>query len=64
MVLGVSGSPHKNGMTAQIIQTLLNNIEDETEYVSLSGKNIGYCRACNGCIKTNTCIVQDGMKDL
>lgn len=59
MVLGISGSPRKAGITANAVQKVLENIDDETKYVTLAGKQIAGCISCLGCIKTNQCVVKD-----
>lgn len=63
-LLGISGSPRKNGTTSQIIQAILNIPEVESEFVSLSGKKIGPCIECLACVKDNICIVKDDMHPL
>lgn len=61
-VLGISGSPRLGATTDQFVQAVLNGVEGcETEFVSLSGKQIGACIACMGCAKDNVCKVKDDM---
>jgi multimeric flavodoxin WrbA len=62
-ILGVSGSP-RNESTARLVQEVLDATGEETEFISLKGKNIGGCIACLGCVKENTCTVNDDMREL
>lgn len=59
MILGISGSPRPNGITANAVKAILAECNGETKYISLAGKQIGGCISCLGCTKDNTCIVQD-----
>ncbi len=64
-MLGISGSPRKGSTTDQLVQEVLAGVDGcETEFVSLSGKSIGPCIACLGCIETNICRVQDDLTPL
>ena len=63
-VLGISGSPRKGSTTDQLVQEVLSGVECETQFIPLAGKEIGPCRACLGCVKTNTCVLTDDMADL
>lgn len=59
MILGISGSPRKNGITSHAVKEILSKVNDETAYISLSGKKISGCISCLGCIDDNRCVVQD-----
>lgn len=59
MILGISGSPRKNGITSHAVKEILSQVDDETEYISLFGKHIGGCISCLGCTKNNICVVKD-----
>ena len=63
-VLGISGSPRKNQTTDQLVKEVLAGIGIETEFISLSGKRIGPCIACLGCVRDNICKVEDNMQEL
>lgn len=63
-VLGISGSPRKNGTTSKLVKEILDSTGLETEYVSLSGKNIAPCRFCLACAKDNICKIKDDMEPL
>lgn len=64
-VVGINGSPRKEGNTAKLIQAVfneLNRLEIDTELISLSGQNmIRGCTACGACIKQKNkqCIITD-----
>lgn len=59
MILGISGSPRANGVTAAAVKKVLAECGGETEYISLAGKKINGCISCLGCIHDNRCIVSD-----
>jgi multimeric flavodoxin WrbA len=63
-VIGINGSPRKEGNTAILIQTVFQELNQhgiETELISLSGKNIKGCIACRACIKNKNqqCIIKN-----
>lgn len=59
MILGISGSPRPNGVTAHAVKKVLADCEGATEYISLAGKHIGGCISCLACTKDNICAVKD-----
>lgn len=64
-ILGVSGSPRRGRTTDQLVQTVLDGAEGcDTEFLPLSGKQIGPCVACLGCVEDNVCKVEDDMEKL
>jgi multimeric flavodoxin WrbA len=63
-VLGVSCSPGREQTTDRLVQEVLAGVEGQTEFVSLSGLQIGPCIACLGCVKDNLCKVRDDMVGL
>lgn len=63
-VLGVSGSPTKNANTDRLVKSVLDSTELETAFVKLSDYDIGPCRACMGCVKTNKCVLDDDFKEI
>ncbi|MBT1075633.1 flavodoxin family protein [Geobacter grbiciae] len=63
-VLGISCSPRPGQTTDRLVQEVLNNIEAPTEFVSLSGRRIGPCLGCLGCVADNVCKVRDDMGEL
>jgi multimeric flavodoxin WrbA len=59
MILGISGSPRPNSVTAAAVKSVLAESGKETEYISLSGKRINGCISCLGCTHDNVCVVKD-----
>lgn len=64
MILGISGSPRPNKITANAVKHILDNIEGETKYISLANKQIAGCISCLGCTKDNKCVVQDDFQEI
>jgi len=62
-ILGISGSPRQES-TSRLVQEVLKATGEETEFISLKGKNIEACIACLGCVKENVCVVKDDMQQL
>jgi multimeric flavodoxin WrbA len=63
-VVGINGSPRKEGNTARLIQEVFNELnrqEIDTEMISLSGPNIRGCTACGACMKQKNkkCLITD-----
>lgn len=64
-ILAISGSPRSGSTTDQLVQAVMSGVQGcETEFVSLSGKKIGSCIACLGCVGDNVCKVKDDMAAL
>ena len=59
MILGISASGRKNGVTSDAVEAVLKASGLEYEFVSLSGKKIGGCIGCVQCASDNTCKVKD-----
>ena len=59
MVLGISGSPRLNSVTAAAVKKVLDSSGLEADFISLSGKKINGCISCLGCTENNNCIVKD-----
>lgn len=59
-VLGIVGSPHKDGMTASLVKRALDGAREkgaETELMYLIDENLRYCEGCGGgCFRTYKCI--------
>jgi multimeric flavodoxin WrbA len=61
-VVAIVGSPRKNGNTEILASHALKAIAEEgieTELITLSGKDIKPCTACNACAESGECIIQD-----
>jgi multimeric flavodoxin WrbA len=66
-VLGLMGSPRRNGNTEILVDTVLAGAEEHgaaTEKVLLGTLEIAPCRACDSCRKTGKCIHEDDMVGL
>ena len=63
-VVGINGSPRRDGNTSIIIKTVFNELNQqgiETELISLAEKNISGCIACQGCmkLKNRQCVINN-----
>jgi len=69
-VVGISGSPRKDGNTEILIKEALNAAKElgaETEFVSLAKKEIKPCNACYSCQSEKTkgeCVIKDDMQEI
>ncbi len=65
-ILGISGSPRKEGQsgTLALVKTVLENSGCDYELISLRGKKISGCIACLGCVGDNICKVDDDLSEL
>jgi multimeric flavodoxin WrbA len=66
-LLGIHGSPRKNGNTEILLDTALKAAEDagaKIVKVRLAEMDFKSCQACGGCNKKGVCSVQDDMQDL
>ncbi len=64
-VLGVSGSPRRNGNTELLLKELLNGAEAsglEVELVILGEFSISPCTSCDSCQKDGQCVINDDMQ--
>lgn len=63
-VIGINGSPRKQGNTAILLKTVFNELNQagiETELISLAEENIRGCTACRACmrLKNEKCVIMD-----
>jgi len=66
MILGICGSP-RDMATAFVLKKCLEMLEErglETEYFSVKGREIGFCRHCDYCLRNEECVIQDDMQAL
>ncbi len=69
-VLGINGSPRKNGNTAAMLQTVFQELESngiQTEMVQLGGRILRGCTGCRTCFerKDEKCVFgDDGMNEI
>jgi multimeric flavodoxin WrbA len=64
-VLGISGSPRRNGNTELLIREFMRGAEaagNKTELIILSELKISPCTSCGSCQKTGKCIIDDDMQ--
>ena len=65
-VVGISGSP-RDGNTAFLVKEALKAVEEEgieTQYISLAGKKLNPCIACDQCRKEGKCVIMDDINDI
>jgi multimeric flavodoxin WrbA len=65
-VIGINGSPHKNGNTSILIQTVFSELEKagiKTELVQLGGRLVHGCTACGKCreIQDRRCHIKNDL---
>lgn len=66
-VILLSGSPRADGNTYQVLQESLKVIESkgvEAELISLAGKRIQSCIACDKCLELKKCVLNDGLNEI
>ena len=66
-ILGIAGSPRKNGNTEILVKEALSIAHScgaETEIIHASEENIKSCDGCESCKVTGKCHIDDGMQDI
>ena len=66
-VLGIVGSPRKNGNTQIMVEEVLAATQQagaETDIFLIAGKTINGCDACGSCARTGKCKIKDDMQEL
>ncbi|ADG13485.1 NADPH-dependent FMN reductase [Methanocaldococcus infernus ME] len=66
-ILGISGSPRAEGNTTYLVKLALEEAKKlgaEVEFISLAGKELNPCIACNKCKETGKCIIEDDVEDI
>jgi multimeric flavodoxin WrbA len=66
-IVGIVGSPRKNGNTEILMQEALKVAREagaETETFLMSEKQVTPCDACGTCFEVGSCVVQDDMQEL
>ena len=64
-VLGISGSPRRNGNSELLIREFIRGAEvngHETELIILSELKISPCTSCGSCQKSGKCVINDDMQ--
>jgi multimeric flavodoxin WrbA len=66
-ILGISGSPRKNGNTEILIDEVLGVVRKagwETDLFFMSEKQVAPCDACGTCFQLGACVLKDDMQEL
>lgn len=66
-VLLISGSPRKDGNTAQVLEKCADRLGElglETEVISLAGRPVSSCVACYKCLGSGICALDDGLNEI
>ncbi|MCW4002019.1 MAG: flavodoxin family protein [Candidatus Bathyarchaeota archaeon] len=66
MIVGICGSPRRQA-TEYVLKEALNMLEKmgfKTEFFTVRGKSIEFCRHCDYCIKNKKCAIKDDMYEL
>lgn len=62
-VVGISGSPRKEGNTAILVNEVLKHLKGEKKFISLADLDIHPCRSCDRCWKENIeCVIDDDIR--
>jgi multimeric flavodoxin WrbA len=66
-ILGVSGSPRRDGNTAKMVEKALEGARTvagvETELYQLAGKKVHHCIGCYKCLEKGECVFQDDLTE-
>jgi multimeric flavodoxin WrbA len=65
-IIGICGSPRKQA-TEYVLQKALEMLKEadfEIEFFTVRGKNIGFCKHCDYCLKHKECKINDDMHKL
>lgn len=66
--LAILGSPHADGITAQMLDIAVDAVKargDEVIYLNLYEKNIQFCRGCRKCLEKKKCVMtKDDMAEI
>jgi len=64
-MLGIVGSPRKNGNTAKLVAKALEAASAfpwvETDLFEVAGKKISHCVSCYKCMDKGQCVIKDGL---
>ena len=63
-VIGISGSPQKEGKVETLIQEVLSASHLSSELIRLHEITVKPCLACNGCRTDNVCVIDDDWNEL
>jgi len=63
-IIGIEGSPRKNGNTEKLVKKILAGVEEaggKTEFLKLADLSIKFCQGCGSCRATGECVIKDDM---
>jgi len=65
-VLGIVGSPRKDGNSAFLLKNLLEELNNsfDTETIFLQDYEINPCKECYYCVENEKCSIDDGMQEI
>lgn len=66
-VLAILGSPHRNGMTAAMMDIAIRRAEEKgymVTKINLYEKNISFCIGCRSCMNTQICTQKDDIQEI
>ena len=66
-ILGLNGSPKKNGNTYTLMSWVLEGCKQagaKIELIHVRDFNITYCQGCHSCLRTGECIIQDDLVEV
>jgi multimeric flavodoxin WrbA len=61
-IVGLNGSPHREGNTATLMRWVLEGCEEagaEVEWLHVVDYDVRYCQGCMACLRRGICTVQD-----
>ena len=64
-ILGLEGSPRKNGNTEKLVKAILDGATErgaETKFYKLAKMDISLCLGCFSCRETGACVTEDDMQ--
>ncbi len=64
-IIGIDGSPRKDGNTEKLVRKILAGAEEaggRTEFLKLADLAINYCMGCGACRATGECVMDDDME--
>ncbi|MDZ4654713.1 MAG: flavodoxin family protein [Coriobacteriia bacterium] len=67
LVLGIAGSPRRNGNSERMLDAALGGAREvgaRVQKLIVAEADIHPCRGCNACSLTGECVVRDGMREI
>lgn len=65
-ILAINGSGRGKGNTHRLLEAMKDQIDQDVDFELINLKDYEFkgCIGCEGCAKTNKCVIQDDMQDL